>query len=295
MLDESALLGSIPDYLCISQCLKASAVEEGGERFIYMEASNEGVDQQNEVVLSKALAASADYYLQYGNIDIDHFTIIGAKSGVPNYLEYEVGRPIEVKIRDGKTFVKAQLYRGDSKMAEKANQVWESMTKVSPPWRWYPSVGGSVLEKSVEVDPKTLAKRAVIRKVRWNNVALSRTPVNQHIPSAMTMPVGAFAKCWGAGGLDMTKALEAGYGTDSASLTGGAAFRKQSLHGAPVSYWDVREKLAGAIRRRVAEAKPRGMAQWLTKEFSLSPDVAAEYVERFMRDLNQKMTTGAKT
>ncbi len=36
--------------------LKATASTEGGRRFLYLEASNEGVDQQAEVVAAKALA-----------------------------------------------------------------------------------------------------------------------------------------------------------------------------------------------------------------------------------------------
>ena len=57
--------------------LKAHAKAEGGKRFIFLEASNEGLDQTNEKIMAKALAESTDLFLKFGNIDIDHFTVIG--------------------------------------------------------------------------------------------------------------------------------------------------------------------------------------------------------------------------
>jgi hypothetical protein len=186
------------EFIAFPSLLKATPSEEGGERFIYFEASNEALDQQGEVVLAKALEASADYYRQYGNVDLEHYTQIGARAGIANPHLYEIGRPVEVKIREPRTFVKAQIFRGEGEVAEKANHVWQSLTAISPPQRWYPSVGGAVLEKSQEVDGKTGDKRTVIRRVRWTNVGLSKTPVNQAVPTVSTVPVGTFSKALGA-------------------------------------------------------------------------------------------------
>ncbi len=108
--EERGLLDAVPSYLSISQMLKATPVAEGVDRFIYLEASNESLDQQGEVVLAKALEDSAAYYLRFGNLDIDHYTQIGARAGVPNYELYEIGRPIDVSVKDGATFVKGQIY-----------------------------------------------------------------------------------------------------------------------------------------------------------------------------------------
>ena len=127
--------------------LKAHAKAEGGKRFIFLEASNEGLDQTNEKIMAKALAESTDLFLKFGNIDIDHFTVIGQKLGMSlkEAKSYEIGRPVDVKIDGNTTFVKAQLYEGTGPMAENANMVWESMTQLNPPQRWDPSVGGAVL------------------------------------------------------------------------------------------------------------------------------------------------------
>lgn len=290
---DAALLEACPDYVSVGSLLKAHPQEDGGKRFIYFEASNEGLDQQDEVVLAKALAESKDFYLRYGNVDLDHLTQIGARAGIPDYPSYEIGQPVEVGQRGGSTFVKSQLYsavsaRATTPMVEKANMVWDGLTKLDPPQRWYPSVGGSVLQKSIVVDEATQARKAVISKVRWSNVGLSRTPVNQHVSACAAVPIGAFAKCLAAQGvIELSKTLTAGYGTDTAALAGGAALRQQSLDGAVKNYWDFRERLATALRERAAGEKPRSadLVRFAAKRFGLSQDEAAEYVERFVRDL----------
>lgn len=276
--------------------LKAVPATEGDSRIIYFEASNEGLDQQGEVVAAKALADSADTFLRYGNIDLDHYTLIGAKAGIPDYPLYEVGVPVEVGQRDGSTFVKSSIYAGEGVAAAKANMLWSGLVDCRPAQRWYPSVGGSVLAKAQEVGEGGERGRTLVTKVRWTNVGMSKTPVNQHVGACATMPVGVFAKCWGAGGLDiaaavdMSKALTAGYGTDSATLTGGAALRVQSLDvgGAqPRSYFDFRDRLAGAMRRGDAGKRPTAASlhAYAVQTLGLPEDQAAEWVERFMRNL----------
>jgi hypothetical protein len=243
--------------------------------------------------MAKALEESAAHYTKFGNIDLDHYSLIGKPNpakgyvGIPNPELYEIGRPVDVRIDGRRTFVKGELYQGDTKIAENANMVWDSMTKLSPPARWYPSVGGAVLAKSIQVDPETKNKIAVIEKVRWTNVALSRTPVNQNLPMAQTVPFGALAKCWTGAGLNLAKALEASYATDAAGKTGGAAFGMQSLDGGLSNYFDFRDRLAGDMRNGAVGKNPgvRELVRHAVKTFGISHDEAAEMVERFMRDL----------
>lgn len=283
---DADLLGAIPSHIALAGLLKATAAEERGERILYFEASNEGLDHQNEVVLAKALSDSADYYLRHGNLDISHYTVLGPRSGLANFMEFEIGRPVEVRAGGGSTFVKAQLYRGDSPMAKNADLVWSSMTRQNPPQRWYPSVGGAVLSKSIRIDPDTKAKVAVVDKVRWSNVALDRCPVNRTVGEVSTMPVGVFTKSMG--GFVLGKALEAGYGTDSAALTGGGALRKQSLHGAPPqSYDEFRERLATAIRAGDVSMKsdPEALAKHAARVLRVQPGVARRMVDLFLNDV----------
>lgn len=285
-MNDAAMLAEIPEYITLgSAFLKATPAEEAGERFLFMEASNEDPDHQHEVVLQKALEDSASYFLRHGNIDLSHYTLLGPKAGIANHYEYEIGKPVDVRVQGDRTFVKAQLYKGDSAMARNANMVWDSLTKQSPPARWYPSVGGAVLAKSVRIDPDTKAKVGVVERVRWSNIALDRMPVNKTVPEISTLPVGTFAKS--LGGFVIAKALEAGTATDAAALTGGGALGKQSLDRTIHSYWDFREVLAGALRRGRVQPKPAALQRYALS-LGLDPDAAAEFVERFFHDMQRR-------
>lgn len=271
--------------------LKASPVEEGGRRIVYIEASNEALDQQGEVVLAKALEESSAYFLRYGNLDLDHITQVGAKSGIRDYALYEIGRPVEVRIDGRRTFVKGELFQGDSPVAQSANMFWDSITKVQPPQRWYPSVGGAVTgPKEVGYDDTTKARQSVVTKVRWTNIGFSKTPVNPAVPTVAAAPFGVFAKSWSAAGLDLdglVKAIEAGYGTDSATLAGGGALRRQSLHGAPINYFDFREQIASAmLKKSVKDPTAERLVALAVEQYGMSRADAAEWVSRFMGDLN---------
>lgn len=294
MQDDASLLASVPDFISVGGLLKASPQEDGGRRILYFEASNEDVDHQNEVVLQKALAESSDYYLRHGNVDLSHFSLLGPKAGIPDYMSYEIGKPSAVQVNGKKTFVKAELYQGESPMAKNANMVWDSLTKQRPASSWFPSVGGAVLAKSVRVDPTTGDKIALIERVRWSNVALDRQPVNKTVPQVSMAPVGTFAKA--LGGFILTKALEASYATDAATKTGGGALGAQSLDGRPSSYWAFRDKLAADLRSGSIGKNPgsRELVAHAEKNFSLSSDEAAEWVERFMRDVKTGLNTRSK-
>ncbi len=282
-------------FLSISGFLKAIPSEEAGERFVYLQASDESRDYQGEVVLTKALEESADYYLRYGNLDLDHITQIGPKVGIKDYPLFEIGRPTDVRVAGRRTFVKGQIYRGDGPAAEKANAFWDSLTRVSPPQRWFPSVGGAVVEKATELDRESKGRRTVIRKVRWTNIGVSKTPVNLSVPSVSTVPMDVLAKCWGPAGLDLSKALVAGPPvTDAAARTGGAALAKQSLDRRVHSYWDFRDRAAASIRRRRVHPTPDGLNAYATRHLGLDASEAAEFTEKFLADLGRHASTKRK-
>lgn len=288
-MDEELLAG-VPEWMALGLVLKASPSEEEGNRFLYFEASNEDTDHQGEVILQKALRESSDYYLRHGNIDLSHYTIMGPKAGIANHYDYEVGRPVAVQMRGEKTFVKAQLYTGTSPMAKNANMVWESLTRQNPPAKWFASVGGAVLAKSVRLDAK-LGRVAVVERVRWNNTALDRCPVNKTVGEISTAPIGTFAKS--LGGFYFAKSdagaapagLTAGYGTDSATLTGGAAMRRQSLDGRVQSYWDFRDRIAGDVRSKRVRPSVEALTKHAGDAYGLSASEAADWTGRFLGDL----------
>lgn len=285
-MDDTQLLSTIPEYVSFQTLMKATPSEEGGERIIYVEASKESRDQQGEIVLAKALKDSVDVFKKFGMLDMDHKSMptIAKAYGIDDPENWVIGQPVDVSFNSGTTIVKAVLRQGPHKLAERANKVWAGLTQVSPPDRYYASVGGSVTGREVRFDPLTKAKVPVITGTRWTNLALSATPVHAELDPASTTPIGTFAKS-----LDgfVLKTLTAGYGTDSANLTGGAAMRKQSLQGAPMNYFDFRNKLAEHLRGGQVGKNPgaREIVQHCSKIFGLSLGDASEYVERFYRDL----------
>lgn len=293
-MNRDAYLNS--DLLSIEMMLKATPHTEGEKRFVYLEASRETQDQHNEIVLAKALEESADHYMKFGNLDVDHKSMpsIAKLHGIERPDLWEIGAPVDVRIDGKSTFVKAQLFTGDTDLAERANMVWDSMTKLNPPRKWYPSVGGKVLRKSQVLDDNG-NKVGVVTGVRWTNIALSQHPVNQHVGGITTIPFGVLAKSWGADGLDLTKALEASYATDAAAKTGGAAFGMQSIDtgsAAPSSYYEFRDRLAGAllIKGKVPDKSANGLVEYAAGNFSLSHDEAADWVDRFLSDLKSGRT-----
>lgn len=194
--------------------LKATPKTEGDRRLLYIEPSNENWDSENERVLQKALAESKSHYLKHGNIDLNHLTLFGWKMGIDNPHLWEIGVPVDVVV-EPRILVKGEIYRGSGISAEKANFFWASLTEQDPPQNWYPSVGGI---KPAKQDAGH--GRKIVSAVTWNNIGLAKLPVNRTVVPVSTMAPAEFAK-----------AVVAGYGTDSATLTGGAALRRQSLEG----------------------------------------------------------------
>lgn len=283
MLNDEQLLSSIPDYMVFGMMLKATPATEGDDRIIYVEASKESKDIEGEIVLAKALKESAEYFLKFGVLDLDHKSMpsVAQKMGlVPE--EWQIGQPLDVKFSGDTTIVKAKLYSGDTDLAIKANNVWDGLTKLNPPARYYASVGGAVLGREVRLDPNTGDRTPVITKTRWNNLALSQTPVHDGLDVASSAPIGVFAKS--LNGYVMSKALEASYATDVSALTGGGALGAQSIDRGISSYFDFRERLSDAIR---AHKTGRDITNYSIRAFGLSHDQAAEWVEKFLRGIQQ--------
>lgn len=279
------------EFLSLGGLLKATPSTEGDQRFIFLEASNEARDYQGEVVMAKALAASAPYFEKYGNFDIQHRSMIGLANGDPNYHHHEIGRPEKVTVDNAKTFVKGIIFSGETPVAECANSFWDSLTKLRPPQRWYPSVGGKIQATEKVIDQETQQPTRMIKSVQWCNVGFSRTPVNPRVPTVSTVPFGALLKAWGDGGLDLAKALTAGYGTDISTLTGGAALRKQSLDGAPQTpqtYWDFREHVSRDLRAMKAGGRPGDILE-RAHSYGLDDENAGEWSEQLIRDFRDAL------
>lgn len=253
-----------PEFLSLSGLfLKADPAEESGKRVLYMVASNEATDLQGEKVLAQSLQDSAAHFLKYGNLDLDHRTMLPPRAPGENPYLWEIGRPVDVQFRANDTLVKAELYQGESEVAKNANMVWDSLTKISPAARWFPSVGGQILDRGTTLDPQTGDKVAVVKKVRWTNIGLSRTPVNQDVPPITTVPVAQFCKSWTGSGWACQAAVNQ-------------------------EYLGFRDELAKAISSGRVGARISALRSYSEGQLGLPRSRAVEWVERFLRDLQAK-------
>jgi len=97
---------------------------------------------EGERILKSALFADRAFYLEKGNIDLEHLTILGYRMVDPatgrllikNPRDYEIGLPVEVRDTAHAIFAKGDIYRGH----EQADKIWHSITTQTPP---QPGVG----------------------------------------------------------------------------------------------------------------------------------------------------------
>jgi len=173
-------------------------VKEDGEMIIYAEASNEGLDQEGETVLQKALMENKYYYLDHGVISWNHQH---RTLGDPRFI---IGEPLDVRFNteDRRTLLKGRLYDQN----DIALGVWKNIQSKA---RLGASVGGGILNKS---------KEGTINKVLWNDTALTHAPMlDSTIGSVTQVPYKEFMK-----------ALMAGSGVNAALYTGGRALTSET-------------------------------------------------------------------
>ncbi len=177
--------------------IKAST--ENGEWVVYLEASNENKDKQNESVAVEALKSQKDYFLRKGVLSWDHLHKIEKD---PSYV---IGEPIDVRFADSSTLIKGRLYKKN----RYAQGVWENLDSQST--RYGSSIGGYTLKKS---------KDGMVTRVIWDEVAITHNPVNDTVlGNVSVVPFQAFMK-----------ALTAGGGVDASQFTGGRALQPESLN-----------------------------------------------------------------
>jgi len=171
---------------------------------IYIEASNEGVDKQKDILVMKALEDETESFLKSGILSWDHLHKI---KGSPEYI---IGEPLDVKFEDRKTWVKGKLYKAVKYAQAIKDLLASGSTRIGA------SVGGFIRKR------KELGKSAsAILRVIWDELALTYKPVNeQTMGNVSLIPIGAFGK-----------ALMAGVGVNPESFSGGRAITPESLQG----------------------------------------------------------------
>lgn len=164
---------------------------DNGRRMVEVEASNENVDQEGDVILQDALLSAAPEFIASGALDIDHLSEFGERLGIKNPTSYIVGRPIEVKDIGGKrTSVVGEIARNRDSVSRpqqyKHDEFWESLQSI-PPVAWRASVYGFPTHDGlVKCEDGTCAhgaRRYLIKGFRWKSLAFTRRPQNDSLVS----------------------------------------------------------------------------------------------------------------
>lgn len=152
-----------------------------GNQTIYVEASNENVDRQGEIVIQKSLISQKDFFLRNGILTYDH-QYKGA-DGLKNI----VGEPKDVIFTDDKrTLCKAELYALKDQAQELVSMIKSGSTRIRA------SIGGRVLEKVM--DFKNGERVMKITKVLWTELALTYKPANDTLDHVSLTPMNEFKK-----------------------------------------------------------------------------------------------------
>ncbi|WP_461246362.1 hypothetical protein [Treponema sp. R6D11] len=191
------------------------STDADGNYIFEVEASNENLDLQKQVVLQRALLDSKDDFLNTGVISYDHqHKRRGPDGEVISDPTMIIGEPIEVRTEGKKTIVKGKLYHTSDKAQEIINLLKAKSTRIKA------SVGG-IFPKIVK-NAKDGIER--ITSVFWNDLALTPSPVNHTVSPAY------FAKSYNPD--EFVKALMATSDTtDHAQFTGGRAMTPEDVGG----------------------------------------------------------------
>lgn len=193
-------------------CKAVSGEENDGNYVFQVEASNENVDFQDQIVLQEALLKSKDNFLKNGVISYDHLHRRKDENGnMVSDPSMIIGEPIEVWTEGTRTFVKGILYKTNEKAQEVVKLLKAGSTRIRA------SVGG--------LFPKVTKGENGVEKivsVLWNDLALTPCPVNNTVGAA------SFAKSFTPE--TFAKALSAGACADSAMATGGSVLVKEDMN-----------------------------------------------------------------
>ena len=223
---------------------------------IYLEASNEDLDSDDEVVVMKALEKRANQFLKSGVLSWDHLHKIKKDP------EFIIGEPLDVKFNKSEhlTLVKGRLYTKKNKHAQTvANMLEDETTRLGA------SIGGALISKSKAYSDRLKRVVPIIADLKWDEVAVTHKPVNKGTQGRCSfMPFPEFAKSFAfSDEKNIQKALEAGGGANASAFTGGRALIGESLGKqiADKGFWS--DIITGIYRKEIVDY--RSLSSYLKK------------------------------
>ena len=240
--------------------------DENGNYFFEVEASNENIDLQDQIVLQNALMESKDEFLRGGVISYDHLHKTRDAAGNPiSDPSMVIGEPVDVKFdtKTRSTIVKGKLYKTNEKARELINMLKAGSTRVRA------SVGG-IFPKIVK-DAKTGIEK--VTHVLWNDLALTVSPVNNTVGSAVFAKSLTSQEFVNSLPIEIKKSLYAGYGTDSASFNGGRALIPEDTNTEIIENTD-----SMAVLDNFEEQTVKDLCGLLSKGEIIGDDAAIDYL-----------------
>jgi hypothetical protein len=198
----------------------------------FLEASNEALDSDEELVVMKALEKQAESFLKKGLLSYDHLHKLEKN---PKYI---IGEPLDVKFsKDSRTLVKGRLYKSKEYAQEIMKMMQDKSTRLGA------SIGGAIVTKSKTYSTRLKRVVPVISDLKWDEVAITYKPVNTETLGKCTyMKFNEFAKSFMFNDekeilnknrikriVSLRKALMAGSGVNAGAMTGGRALIGESL------------------------------------------------------------------
>lgn len=165
-------------YLNLEIRKSTGKTDDFGNYIFEVEASNENLDLQNQIVLQRALMESKDEFLKGGVISFDHLhKRRDEKGNIISDPSMVIGEPIDVYFDETnkKTIVKGKLYSNNEKAKDLIKMLKAGSTRVRA------SVGG--IFPQVVKNLKTGVEK--ITHVLWSDLALTTSPVNNTVGSAV--------------------------------------------------------------------------------------------------------------
>ena len=222
----SGAMGDTNRQIYLNLVIRKSAgkTDEFGNYIFEVEASNENVDLQDQIVLQNALMETKDEFLRDGVISYDHLHKQTDANGlVISDPSMVIGEPIDVTFdtKTKSTVVKGKLYVTNEKAKEIIKMLKAGSTRLRA------SVGG-IFPKIIK-DAKSGIEK--ITHVLWNDLALTVAPVNNSVGSASLVKSLSAQEFVSSLPEEIKKALSAGYGTDASAMSGGRALIPENVGG----------------------------------------------------------------
>ena len=258
-------------YLNLEIRKSKGKVDDFGNYLFEVEASNENLDLQNQIVLQNALMESKEEFLKGGVISYNHLHKRKDEQG--NVIADDsmiIGEPVDVLFdeKTKKTIVKGKLYATNEKAKDIIKMLKAGSTRVRA------SVGG-IFPKVIK-NVKTGVEK--ITHVLWNDLALTTMPVNNTVGYAVfakSMTATQFVESLP---IEIKKSLCAGYNTDSATTTGGQALIPEDTNTKTIDATETAQTLKANTPDADIQEAVAGLVEMLNRGRVNGKQDAADYL-----------------